>query len=264
MDAERCLLAYRDPDGPAMTPVDCWSDGGGIWLTTSRQAPEVTALRRDQRCAMWIAPPSLSDAGIAIDGSARIYDLADPVGLLLHAPTISAALAALALTHGSAIAGYVRHLPRMPAAWMPQDRVLIRVRIDRARSRLAPQTVTGVGPVLPTDVPAGVRRALTGERHVTVALQRGESVVVQPAVWGRGFQLDVGASVVPDADTPACILVDQHRDAGPTGRTALLLRGTIDIVFRFRPTRATWWERFTSGSATLGDPAAAPGIVLPD
>jgi hypothetical protein len=264
MDANRCVLAYRDSDGPALTPVDCWSDGGGIWLTTSRRAAETTALRREQHCTVWLAPATPSEAGVAIDGSARIHDPADPVGLLLHAPTISAALAALALTHRSAIAGYVRHVPRVPAAWMPHDRVLIRIRIDRARRRLAPQHVTGVGPVLPADVPAGVRRALTGERHVTVALQRGDALVVQPAVWGRGFQVDMGTSVLPDVDAPASILVGQHLDAGPASRVALLLRGSIDGGGRFRPARATWWEGFTSGSATLGDAAATSGIVLPD
>jgi hypothetical protein len=213
---------------------------------------------------MWLVPPAQADAGVAIEGSARIFDLADPVGLLLHAPAISAALAALALTHRSAIAAYVRQVPRVPAAWMPQDRVLIRIRIDRARSRLTPQNVTGVGPALPTDVPAGVRRALTGERHVTVALQDAGTLVMQPAVWGRGFQLDMGASVLPDADVPASILVGQHLDAGPARRVALLLRGTIGDGARFRPARATWWEGFTSGSAALRDLATTPGIVLPD
>lgn len=264
MYADRCLLAYRVADGPAMTPVACWSDGGGLWLTTSRHAVKVAALRRDPRCAVWIEPQAGSDAGIAIDGSARIYDLSDPVGLALHAPTISAALAALALTHRSALAGYVRDLPRLPSAWMPQRRVLIRVRIDRARSRMAPQHVTGVGPVLPTELPSGVRRALTGARHVVLALQRGDALEVQPAVWGAGFQLDAGAGVVPDADTPACIAVDQHVDARPTSKVGLLLRGTLDSGFRFRPTRATWWEGFSVGSSALREPATASGIVLPD
>jgi hypothetical protein len=262
-NAEHCLLVYRDGGGPAMTLADCWSDGGGIWLTTSRRAAETAALRRDRRCALWIDPPTPSEAGVAVDGSARIYDLSDPVGLLLHAPAISAALTALALTHRAAIAGYVRHLPRMPATWMPHDRVLMRVRIDRARSRMPPQHVSGVGPVLPTELPAGVRRVLTSERHVALALQRDDSLLVQPAVWGRGFQLDVGASAVPEADMPACILVDQRR-AVPSNRVVLLLRGTVDGGFRFRPTGAAWSEGFSTGSAALGDPATSSGIVLPD
>lgn len=270
-NVDRCMLAYRVSDGPAITPVACWSDGGGLWLTTSRQASKVAALRRDPRCVLWIAPPSGSGevghgtgAGVVVDGTARVFDRSDPVGLALHAPTISAALAGLALTHRSAVAGYVRDLPRLPSAWLPQSRVLIRVRIDRARSRMAPRQVTGVGPVLPTELPSAVRRALTGIRHVTLATQRGDALAVQPAVWGAGFQLDVGATVVPDADTPACVAVDHDPGDRPSSQIGLLLRGTIDGGFRFHPVRATWWQGFSSGSAMLRAPATTSGIVLPD
>lgn len=264
-NAARCLLAYRVSDGPAMTPVACWSDGGGLWMTTSRHATKVTALRRDPRCAVWIEPPSPTEAGVAIDGSARIFDLSDPVGLALHGPTISAALAALALTHRDALAGYVRDLPRLPVAWMPQNRVLIRVRVDRARSRMAPQRVTGVGPVLPPELPAGVRRALTGARHVALAVQRDDALTVQPAVWGAGFQLDVGATVVPDSAAPACVAVDHHVDARPSTKVGVLLRGTLDAGFRFHPRRASWWEGFTGGGTALRpSTGTSSGIVLPD
>lgn len=284
-NVHRCMLAYRVSEGPAITPVACWSDGGGLWLTTSRQAGKVAALRRDPRCALWIAPPSTSGsaavahgdatsggaavghgngAGVVVDGTARIFDRSDPVGLALHAPTIAAALAGLALTHGSAVAGYVRDLPRLPSAWLPQSRVLIRVRIDRARSRMAPREVTGVGPVLPTELPSAVRRALTGIRHVTLATQRGDALAVQPAVWGAGFQLDVGATVVPEADTPACVAVDHDPGDRPSSQIGLLLRGTMDSEFRFHPVRASWWQGFSGGSAMLRAPATTSGIVLPD
>jgi hypothetical protein len=262
--ATHCLLAHRSPDGPVMTPLACWSDGGGLWLMTSRQTVDAEALRRDPRCAVWIQPPPGADAGIAIEGSARIYDLTDPVRLALHAPTISAAIAALALTHRSAIAGFVRDLPQASRTVTPQRPVLMRVRIDWARSRMVPQHVSGVGPVLPTQIPSAVRRALTGVRHVVLTLLRGDALVVQPAVWSSGFQLDVGAGLVPSAATPACVAVDRHVDARPAARAGLLLEGTVDSGFRFRPARATWWEGWSVGSTTLGEPATASGIVLPD
>lgn len=267
--AERCLLAYRGDDGPAMTPMACWSDGGGLWMTTSRQATEIIALRRDPRCAVWIQPPSPAEPGVAIDGSARIFDLSDPVGFWLHSATISAALAALALTHRSALAGYLRDLPQLPATWMLQRRALIRVRVDRARSRLAPQQVTGVGPVLPAVLPAGVRRSLTGARHVTLAVQRGDALSLQPAVWSAGYVLDLGDTVVkepvPAPDAPACVVVvDEHVDGRPWSRSALLLCGTIDTGSVFRPTRATWWQGISGGSAPVSAPATTSGIVLPD
>jgi hypothetical protein len=260
-----------------MRSVACWSDGAGLWLTTTWPADEVAALRRDPRCAVWIGNPGArasvsepagwdlpADAGIAIDGSVRIYDLSDPVRLALHAPVISAALTALALAHRSAIAGYVRDLPRVAGTWVAPPRALMRVRINRARRRMVPQHVTGMGPVLPTELPSGVRRALAGVRHVVLALQRGDGLEVRPAVWKAGFQLDIGAGVVPDTDTPACIMVDRHVDARPASSIGLLLRGTVDTRFRFRPLTATWWQGVSVESSALREPATASGIVLPD
>lgn len=262
--ATRCLIAYRVTGGPAMTPMACWSDGGGLWMTTSGSAAKVAALRRDSRCALWLEPSDPAEPGVVVDGMARVFDLSDPVGLALHAPTISAALAALAVTHRSAMAGYVRDLPRVPERWLPHGRVLIRVRVDRARSRLAPQRWTGVGPVLPTEVPADVRRVLTGARLVTLALQRGDTLTVQPAVWGAGFTLDVGASAVPDAETPACIVVDAHDDPRPTGKIGLLLRGHVDPSFTFHPRRAVWWDGFGAHATEVRPVGTASGITLPD
>lgn len=262
--ATRCLIAYRVTDGPAMTPMACWSDGGGLWMTTSRHAAKVAALRRDARCAVWIEPDDPAEPGVAIDGTARIHDLSDPVGLALHAPTISAALAALAVTHRSALAGYVRDLPRLPGRWMPQSRVLIRVRVERARSRLAPQRRTGVGPLLPSELPAGVRRAVTGTRLVTLAMQRGDALTVQPAVWNAGFALDVGVGAVPDDRTPACVVVDAHDHARPSGKVGMLLRGHVGPGLVFHPRRAVWWEGFSSDAGPVRPPTTASGITLPD
>ncbi len=263
-DATRCLIAYRVSDGPAMTPMSCWSDGGGLWMTTSRQAAKVTALRRDPRCVLWIEPPDPTEPGVSVDGTARVYDVSDPIGLALHGPTISAALAALAVVHRSALAGYVRDLPRLPPRWMPHGRVLIRVRVDRARSRLAPQRQTGVGPVLPPELPANVRRAVTGTRVVALASQRGGVLTVQPAIWSAGYRLDVGASAVPDPLTPACIVVDAHDEPRPSTKLGVLLRGHVDSGFVFHPRRLVWWDGFSTNATPVRAPTAASGITLPD
>jgi hypothetical protein len=262
--ATRCLIAYRVSDGPAMTPMACWSDGGGLWMTTSRRAAKVTALRRDARCALWIEPADPAEPGVAVDGTARVYDLSDPIGLALHAPTISAALAAMAVTHRAALAGYVRDLPQLPTRWMPQGRVLIRVRVDRARSRLAPQRRSGVGPLLPSELPAGVRRAVTGTRLVTLAMQRGDTLVVQPAVWNAGFALDLGVGAVPGGRTPACVVVDAHRQPRPSTKVGVLLRGHVDDGLVFHPRRAVWWEGFDSSAGPVQPPTTSSGITLPD
>jgi hypothetical protein len=262
--ATRCLVAYRVSDGPAMTPMACWSDGGGLWMTTSRRAAKVSALRRDPRCAVWIEPPDPTEPGVALDCTARVFDRSDPLGLALHGPTISAALAALAVTHRSSLTGYVRDLPQLPVRWLPTNRVLLRLRVDRARSRLAPQRRSGVGPVLPDELPAAVRRGVTGTRLVTLATQRGDALAVQPAIWGAGFQLDVGATAVPDGDTPACVVVDAHDDPRPSTRRGVLLRGHVDRAMAFHPRRAVWWDGFQTGAAAVRPPSTASGITLPD
>lgn len=262
--ADHCMLAYRVDNGPAMTPLACWSDGGGVWMTTSRHAAKTAALRRDARCGVWIAPPDGDGAGVVIDGTARIYEPSDPISFALHAPTVAAASAALAMTHRRALAGYVLDLPRLPAHWQPQSRVLVRVRIDRARSRRVPDRVTGVGPVLPTELPSTVRRALTGARHVTLATQRGDALSVQPAVWGAGFRLDVGTTIVPEAEIPACIVVEHAPGQRPSTKVGLMLRGSVDAGLTFTPVRVVWWEGFSGGAAAVRAPTTASGIVLPD
>ena len=262
--ADRCMVAHRAADGPEVTPVACWSDGGGLWLTAERRGGMVAALRRDPACALWIAPPAGRAAGVAVDGTARVFDVSDPLGLVLHAPTVSAALTALALTHRAQLAGYLRDLPGAARAWLPPGRVLVRVRVDRARSRLLPEPVSGVGPVLPTELPAAVRRGLTGVRRVALATVRGAALTVQPAVWSAGFQLDVGATVVPEAPMAACVAVAQEQAQDPANRVGLALHGTVDSAFRFRPVRATWWQGLSSASTELRAPVASSGLVLPD
>lgn len=262
--ASHCQLAYGVSDGVAMTPMAYWSDGGGLWMTSSRRAAKIAALRRDGRCAVWIAPPDPSEPGVAVDGRARVYDLSDPVGVALHWPAISGALAGLALRHRSALTGYVQDLPGLPSAWLPHNRVLLRVRIDAARGRLAPQRVEGVGPLLPPVLPSGVRRALTGVRRVTLATLDADRIVVRPAVWGTDFRLDVSATAIPAPDTPACVVADSAPSARPSAKTGVLLRGTLGPDLRLHPTRAVWWEGFSLDAAPVDLADRSSAIVLPD
>jgi hypothetical protein len=261
-NGRRCLLAFHGAGGPIMAPMAYWCDGEHLWLSTPASTIKAARLRDDGRCAVWVPGPE--DVGVSAQGTARIFSAGDPLGLVLHGPAITGAMAALAASNASSITGYVQDVARIPIRFLPHNRVVVRVRLDEVAVVAEPPTPAGIAPALPIVVPADVRRVVGGRRRVAVAVD-APRLEVLPAVWGAGFALTApeGRSFLSGARAAA--VLDADSEQRPTTVVGLSLRGRISPTGALVPERATWWEGFGLTSADVPERAAASsGIVLPD
>lgn len=261
-EGTRCLLAFRSSRGPLVTPMAYWSDGRELWMTTAHDTVKARVLRRDGACTVYL-PPDAGRPGLAAQAQARIFSLADPKGLLLHSPVISAAMSALAARNVPTMVGYARNITRIPARWAPQNRVVVRLTLKGTTLVAAPVAPPGVAPALPTVVPADVRRALTGRRDVAVVRRAADGIEVGAAAWGPGMVLTGADGQVLTAAGPVAVVLDADREDGPVGVHGLVLHGAIAEGGRLRATRATWWRGFSLTTEDL-PPAPVGGIELPD
>lgn len=286
-DGRRCMLAFAGERGrPLLTPMAYWSDGASLWMATSASSVKARRLgpSGESPCAVYIPPlPADTPAGqndtpvgaegsggvdtptgsrgLVIDGSARVFTLDDPVGLVTHWPVISTALAALAVKNASSLTGYALDLPRTQLRWLPTNRVAIRVRMKRLRAVDEPTPGVGIAPALPGVVPSDIRRALSGQRKVVVAVDESGGMRIHPAVWGAGFTLDFGTAEVATGQR-AVVVLDADEMGRPTAVMGLALHGTIEGQ-KLVPERATWWHGFDLSGAQIPSRPAG-GIVLPD
>ncbi|MBA2318565.1 MAG: hypothetical protein H0V93_12430 [Euzebyales bacterium] len=260
-EGSRCVLAVRGLRGPLAAPMAFWFDGEGLWTTTSGASVKAEVLRRDPTCVAYVPPADPSDPGVVVRGHARVHSLRDPVALALHAPTISAAMTALAARNVGTLLGYAQDAPQIPLRWTPPNRVVVRLAAEEIEEITAPEPGPGIAPALPAQVPAVVRRALAGRRRIALAVDGGRLDVV-PAAWGQGYRLTLPVGWGPADGVAACAVVDAEPRRRPTEVLGLALRGIVTDR-TLRPERATWWRGFDL--ATVDVPAPTdPGITLPD
>lgn len=261
--APRCMLALAGRRGPLLMPMAHWWDGEGAWMSTAAATAKVRVLRRDPACQVYVPALDGSGAGAVLHGRARIYGTDDPVGLVLHGPMISAAMAALAVKHAPTVLGYAQDVTRLPPAWLPRNRVALRVVADEIAAVAEPEVGAGIAPALPAAVPADVRRALAGARKVVVAVGTpGRLAEVMPAVWDAGLTLTVagGRRLAEGSAVTATVAVEPV--TRPTALVGLSLTGRITDG-ALVPARATWWHGFTLQTVPV-PPRRAPAIQLPD
>ncbi|WP_165491891.1 pyridoxamine 5'-phosphate oxidase family protein [Egibacter rhizosphaerae] len=265
-ESSRCVLALNGRRGPVLAPMTYWSDGAHLWLTTAASSTKAALLRRSPQCQVYVAPPEVGAPGVVARGEARVFGLDDPVGLALHGPAIGGALAALGARNLPGVLGYARDLPRVPKAWRPRARVVLRVRLGDAKLVTPPALDAGVAPALPSVVPADVRRALAGERRVALGLGEDRGLAIAPATWSatdHGIAID---SPLLDAAAAtgrrACVAVHAEPGSGPLGVAGSALHGELAQGV-LTPQRVTWWRGFSA--ETVGVPSRQPGgIELPD
>lgn len=261
--AARCVLAFRGRRGPVVSPMAFWSDGASLWMATPAQSVKVAALRERPECAIHVPAPGGMGDDAVLAGHARIFGVHDPVGLALHGPMISAAMGALASRNAGTILGYVQDVRHVPQRFRPHNRVVVRIRIQSVRAVPPLQPGPGVSPALPTVVAPEIRRALAGQRVVTLATQDLDGrVSTGPAVWGAGFALEPGPGMILPDGTPAAVHVGADPEGRPTDVVGLTLAGTVRSG-RLELARATWWDGFALRTADV-PPAARSSVVLPD
>ena len=258
----RCVLGFAGRRGPLVSPMAFWADGASVWMSTPAASVKAAALRARPDCAVYIPPPVGGGQGLIARGHARVYGLHDPLGLAVHAPVVSAAMAALAARNAGTILGYVQDASVVPARFRPHNRVAVRIALSDLSSVRAVAPAAGIAPTLPTLVSPGVRRAVSGHREIVLALQHpnGE-ITVGPAVWGQGFSLDLPPGTPLPEGAAAVAHVGSDPKHRPTQVTGLSLVGQI-AGGRLRPQRATWWEGFKLTTAAVSQ--SPPSLVLPD
>lgn len=261
--ATRLVIAVPGRDGPVATPMAFWFDGASLWMTTSASSAKARLLARSRRCALWVPPREAGRRGVAVEGPARVFSAADPVGLLTHWATISAAVTALLVKQSSTLGGYVRDLPQMPLRWLPPGRVVVRVRAERLRAMLPPEPGPGIAPALPGVVPSDIRRILSGRRDVAVAAQLDGVVALRPAAWGAGFALDLGDEPAWSPGTPVTAVLDDDPLQRPSDVVGIALHGHLDARGAIRPQRVSWWHGYESQRAEVPSRAAG-AVVLPE
>lgn len=267
-DNDRCVLAVRGRRGPLLAPMAFWWDGAGLWLITSQASVKAGILARDPVCAASVGPPRTGrpTPGVVVHGRARIFGVGDPLGLTLHGPTIATAMAALGARNVPILVGYARDAARIPAAWWPRRRVVMRVTADHIDEVDPPAAGPGMAPALPAAVPPEVRRAVAGERRVVVAStddgQPGGRLVLAPAVWGAGYALTLPEGMAPRDGARAAATVDRDLTGRPTRVAGLAVHGEV-VDGGIRAERATWWHGFDLATVDVAAPTPG-GVELPD
>lgn len=259
--ATRCVLGFAGRRGPLIAPMAFWFDGASLWMSTPAASVKAKALRRRPQCAVHVPPPGGGGAGVVASGHARVFGLHDPLGLTVHGPVVSAAMAALAARNTGTILGYVQDARQVPVRFRPRNRVVVRIALDEIRTVAAPPPASGIAPALPPVISPSVRRALAGYRAVSLAVSRPRGGIgVGPAVWGAGFSLQLPTGE-PDVSGPAAVYLGTDPGQRPTAVVGLSLVGEIRDG-RLCAHRSTWWEGFELTTVDL--PVAASSITLPD
>jgi hypothetical protein len=263
-EAGRCLLAVRGRRGPLLAPMAFWWDGAGLWMSTPAASTKIALLRANPECAVWVPPLRDGEPGALVHGEARIFGLGDPFSLALHGPSISGAVLALATRNAAQIFGYVQDARHVPVRFWPRNRVVVRVAARRILGIQPPPVGPGIAPPLPTAIPPDVRRALSGQRRVSVAAVHGDVLNVAPATLGAGFSLAFADGHQPPAGARLAATVDVEPGHRPTTVVGLVLHGRHEPAGAMVVERATWWHGFELATADVPQTAGPRGIELPD
>lgn len=266
-DSKRLMLAWSGRTVPLLAPMAFWWDGKHIWFSTAGASVKAWALRRDGTCAMYVPPLDDGQAGLLLRGTARVFGIDDPLGLALHGGFLAAAQTALMVKNAPEMLGYVVDAPRIPQAFLPTNRVLIRVTVESDEAILPPPIGHGIAPALPTEVPPEIRRILAGQRRIVIATQVDGGLGLMPAVWGAGFSLDVPAGAGLSDRTTATVVVDRDPGFRPTKVVGVSITGAVAVADgsdgRLDPAKVRWWSGFDVQTTELsGQPTDT--VVIPD
>lgn len=260
-DAKRMVLAWAADPHPLLAPMAFWSDGRHLWASTSGSSGKVRAFERDPACTAWV-PGGAGRPGLSVTGHVRVFRPTDVVAMATHGPTLAAAQTALSVKNYASVAGYAVDAARVPSRWLPQSRVMLRITMTQRQPVSPPALGPGIAPALPTEVPADIRRVLSGQRQVTVGWTGPTGVGLAPAVWGPGMTLDLPDGMAPPSGAAVNVVADHDPGFRPTEVAGLSLRGTWDgravVAVKVR-----WWHGFDQGGAPV-EPRTTDPVVIPD
>ncbi len=260
---------------PLVNPAVFSFADGALWMTTSRYAAKTIIARRDPRAAFLVDGESQA---LHLRGSLEVFDplsVSSQVRAMLDGPGYFLGMAAYALKNAPYFAGYMLDLARLPRAWLPYNRVVLRLRISHADIIEAAPFPAAQAARVPA-VPADVSRRLAGVSRGYACWIEGAMPVIRPAYWEveRGELSVAPISGNPRPGTAGALVVEWHHRFRPSMMVGACVRGTFDgegdggaIAERYgidagdvpptvsmKPERVTSWRGF---AVTTAVPRAA-------
>lgn len=236
-------FAVDTPRGPVVTMQAGVELAGRYFATTSHTAAKARSVRRAGVAAVL----DRTDTGWSLRmGRAVVLDprhpldaSRDPIGAMWS----GAAFAKIAATYPEQLVGYATDR-RVPMSWSFAARVLLAVRGDRwhewtdhgvvtrgpapspPRWPLEPRA-TGSAPTL--DAPHDALVARRGPCWLGVLTPHGPAVV--PATWTHGGIVRAHTAVLSAIGArlpgPGCVTIDDSESNRPSGKTGVILRGSL-------------------------------------
>lgn len=286
-DAERLLkksrigmLAVHGERLPLVNPAAFHYGSGSIWITTSRHAAKLALTRRDPRIAFMV---DSGGWGLLLQGTVEVYDpvsVSGPIRAALDAPRFLAGLAGYAIKNAAYVGGYLVDIAAVPRDWWPQNRVVLRLRPERARA-MSSLAVPPATPATLAGVPGTVARALARVGPAYVCWYQSGWPALAPGLWtsaptGLRAWLPPGSLVPPGGSVRAAVVVESHPSYRATRMQGACMRGRLtrepeaedEVGQRYgvdladggrglclEPSRVTWWRGFEVDTTTL--PAVA-------
>jgi hypothetical protein len=269
------MLALRAGRFPLVNPAVFSFAAGSLWLTTSRFAAKTMLARRDPRAAFLVDSGSRA---VLLQGAIEVFDplsVSSQVRAMLDGPGYVLGMAGYALKNAPFVAGYVLDVTRLPRAWLPYNRVVLRLSPSHAEVIEGEGFPAAQAARVPA-VPAEVSRRLAGVSRGYACWFEGGMPVVRPSFWevDRGQVTLAPVSGRPRAGSPGALVVEWHHRFRPSQMVGACVRGTFgaaddgsDIAERYgidpadvpsavelRPERVTSWRGF---AVTTAVPRAA-------
>jgi Pyridoxamine 5'-phosphate oxidase len=264
---------------PVVNPAAFWYSGDSVWMTTSRFAAKLGMARRDPRAAFIVERDGHS---VLLQGVLDAYDPRNPssaVRAALEGPRFALSMAGYAVKNAAFIGGYMLDVAGVPREWWLHNRVVLRLRADRARTLVSEVARAQRGDRI-FGAPAAVAKGTERESEAILCWTRsgGHGPQLLPVLWAvedRDLVAWVPEGLPHPADGYAgAAVVEYHhpfratRMVGacprgrfhhyPGARAAIEARYEVElgegIGLRLRTRRVTWWRGFdvsTTAVATV-------------
>lgn len=279
-------FAVPTRSGPHVTMQAAVVQAGRLTTTTSRDSLKAKVIRRRGTAAAALEHDDGTTEVLA--GASVVVDLRHPEGMLTDpAGALIAGPAALRLAGDQLeqLLGYVESAGKIPAGWLPHNRVLLVTRIDRSLRLRGFEVVDGDGGWAPGDRASGERLAVEDgpvgrlpdlpddvahlvrtDAPARVGLSTELGPVVLPARWRGDDRFDVSAGALdlmaPHLPGAACATFDDSADRRPDRKRGVMLRGDARLVgadgeratLALRATRTTAWDGFSARTEDVRPP----------
>jgi hypothetical protein len=267
------MLALDSARQPLVNPAAFYFASGSILMTTSRYAAKLALLRRDPRASFAVTG---ADTTVVLTGVLEAFDplsLSGQVRAALAGPGFWWGMGGYTMKNAPFVGGYLLELAQVPGQWWPQNRVMLRLRVDGQRV-LPISRPPDADDCLVPEGPPDVARALSKIPLAYVCWRAERGVDLAPAWWSvsGGRLVAVPATREwPSQGGVGAMVVESHHSIRATRMVGVCSRGLFKIAdpsvaslvaeryglvapqiegppLLMDPIRLTWWRGFEVGT----------------